>query len=106
MRSALRLAERRHAELRKQLLGETPMLGNSSYGTARAIRLRQYQEQLNELLMQYTEQHPDVRALRSQIADLEASNVSGDGNVNDTGTGDISNQFDILIPLVVTYIEA
>ncbi len=87
-RSALRLAQRRQAELRKQLLGETPMLGNSSYGTARAMRLRQYQEQLNELLMQYTEQHPDVQALRSQIADLEASNVSGSGNVNDTGTGD------------------
>ena len=51
-RSALRLAKRRFAELRKQLRGEKPLLDNSSYGAASAIKLRKYQEQLNSLLNQ------------------------------------------------------
>lgn len=74
-RAALRLAERRLSELRKQLRGEKPLLDNSSYGAASAVKLRKYQEELNTLLNQYTEQHPDVQALRATIADLKASKI-------------------------------
>lgn len=72
-RSALRLAERRHVELSKQLSGENPLLGLNNYESSTASRIRFYQEQLNTLLNQYTEQHPDILALRSTIADLEAN---------------------------------
>ncbi|MDH5765288.1 MAG: hypothetical protein OEZ38_04660 [Gammaproteobacteria bacterium] len=62
-RSALQLAERRYAELNRQLA--------SINATATSSKIRQYKEQLNLLLNQYTEQHPDVQAIKSTIADLE-----------------------------------
>ena len=66
-RSTLRLAERRHLELSKQNLE-----------SANANKIRLHQEQLDILLNQFTEQHPDVQALRSTIANLEANqNVEG-----------------------------
>jgi polysaccharide chain length determinant protein (PEP-CTERM system associated) len=86
-RSALRLAERRRAELRKLLRGEKPLLDNSSYGAASAIKLRKYQEQLNSLLNQYTEQHPDVQALRATIEDLKANKTVIEDDAVAAGTG-------------------
>ena len=86
-RSALRLAKRRFAELRKQLRGEKPLLDNSSYGAASAIKLRKYQEQLNSLLNQYTEQHPDVQTLRATIDDLKANKTVTEDDAVAAGTG-------------------
>ena len=86
-RSALRLAERRLSELRKQLRGEKPLLDNSSYGAGSAIKLRKYQEQLNSLLNQYTEQHPDVQALRATIEDLKANKTVTEDDAVAAGTG-------------------
>jgi polysaccharide chain length determinant protein (PEP-CTERM system associated) len=86
-RSALRLAERRLAELRKQLRGEKPLLDNSSYGAASAIKLRKYQEQLNSLLNQYTERHPDVHTLRATIEDLKANKAVPEDDAVAAGTG-------------------
>ena len=83
----LSLATRRLSGLRKQLRGESPLLDNSSYGAASAARLRQYHEQLNSLLNQYTEQHPDVQALRATIADMKANNNTGENEVIALGTG-------------------
>ena len=77
-RSAIRVAQRRIDELNKQLSGEKPLLGGSSTGSASAVRLRQYQNQLNVLLGQYTEQHPDVDELKSMIADLKAGMGAGE----------------------------
>jgi polysaccharide chain length determinant protein (PEP-CTERM system associated) len=75
-RGALRLAERRQSELRKQLSGETPLLDSDSYGAEAAVRLREYREELDSLLAQYTEAHPDVEALRKKIAALEANETA------------------------------
>jgi len=86
-RAALRLAERRLSELRKQLKGEKPLLGNSSYGAGSAIRLRKYQEQLNSLLTQYTEQHPDVQALIATIEDVKANKTVTEEDAVAAGTG-------------------
>jgi polysaccharide chain length determinant protein (PEP-CTERM system associated) len=72
-RSALRLAERRFAELSKQLKGEKPLLDES--------QLRQYQQQLGVLLNQFTEEHPDVQAIRSAIADMRANKGSANDSV-------------------------
>ena len=87
IRSELRLEKRRHSEMLKQLAGESPLLDNSSYGGAKVLKLRQFREQLEVLLSQYTEQHPDVQALRASIADVMARDVEDDGVV-DVGSGD------------------
>jgi polysaccharide chain length determinant protein (PEP-CTERM system associated) len=78
IRSAIRAAQRRIAELNKQLRGEKPLLDGRGGRVASAVKLRQYQEQLNVLLGQYTEQHPDVDELKSRIADLIAGMGAGE----------------------------
>ncbi|NOZ37669.1 MAG: hypothetical protein GXP11_06305 [Gammaproteobacteria bacterium] len=85
IRSELRLAKRRGSELLKQLGGESLLL--ESYDTAKVLKLRQYREQLEVLLSQYTENHPDVQALRASIADVMASDSVDDGLVG-VGVGD------------------
>ena len=70
-KSALEQARQRYGELRRQLSGEAPMLGVSN------DKLRSYREQLVDLLTQFTEEHPDVQALQSKIADLEAGGTGG-----------------------------
>ena len=87
-RSDLRLAEQRAVELTKQLKGEKPLLDSDSYQSANAIRLRHYQEQLDAMLNQYTEQHPDVQSLRSAIDELQANPTSGDDVEHSSSTGD------------------
>lgn len=91
-RSALRLAERRHIELSKQLKGEKPLLDPESYESSTAIKIYQYQDKLETLLNQYTEQHPDVQALRSAIADLEAKKDIDSNTVSTGGQGN-ANEF-------------
>lgn len=85
--SALRLAERRYAELQRQIKGESPILDSDSYQSENMRKMRAYQEQLDLLLNQYTEQHPDVRTLQSLIDELkaapetrEADGLTGDSN--------------------------
>ena len=86
VRSELRLAERRLSEMRKQLEGEAPLLGNSS--APHVMKLRRYREQLEILLNQYTEQHPDVQALRSSIADSLTNKGVGEDEFIGIGEGD------------------
>jgi len=86
--SALRLAKRKRVAMIKQLEGETPLLDNSSYGAPRVLKLRKYREQLEQLLTQYKEQHPDVRALRATIAELMADDNINEDEYIDSGTGD------------------
>ncbi len=88
IRSELRLAERRLLEMRTQLEGETPLLGNNDYSAPHIMKLRRYREQLEILLTQYTEQHPDVQALRSTIADSLANKGVGEDEFIGIGEGD------------------
>jgi len=88
IRSELLLAKRKHSQILKQLEGESPLIDNSSYGSSKGLKLREYREELDTLLSQYTEQHPDVQALRASIADLIANeNVSG-AEAPRVGSGD------------------
>ena len=88
IQSELRLAIRRHAEMQKQLAGESPLLDNNSYGASEVLKMRKLREQLETLLSQYTEQHPDVQALRATIADaMNNQNVASNEKV-DLGAGD------------------
>ena len=68
IRSDLRMAKQRLSEMTKQLKGELPVQGGSQLS-----KLQRYREQLENLLTQYTENHPDVQALRTMIADTLAA---------------------------------
>jgi polysaccharide chain length determinant protein (PEP-CTERM system associated) len=74
-KSSLALAQRSYSQLRKQLSGEEPVLG---VARSSAATLRKYEQQLNELLTQYTEDHPDVQALRARIAEVRARTKNQD----------------------------
>ncbi len=65
--SDLRMAKQRLSEMTKQLKGELPVQSGSQLS-----KLQRYREQLENLLTQYTENHPDVQALRTTIADTLA----------------------------------
>lgn len=78
-KSSLALAQQSYSQLRRQLSGQEPVLGDAR---SSAATLRKYREQLNDLLTQYTEDHPDVQALRARIAEVKArTNDQGDSMV-------------------------
>ncbi len=76
-RAAYRIARNRRDVLQQQLEGERPTWGIMQRGQASAAerqlqsQLESYQQQLDVLLLQYTEMHPDVMAIREVMADLE-----------------------------------
>jgi polysaccharide chain length determinant protein (PEP-CTERM system associated) len=75
----LSVANMRRTELEHQLHGESPLMaaGGEKNGNAgmpssdTATRLQQSQQQLDELLLNYTEKHPKVVELRNTIAELK-----------------------------------
>jgi polysaccharide chain length determinant protein (PEP-CTERM system associated) len=75
----LSVATVRRDELQRQLRGEYPLVpGGAAKGAAAgapasdtATRLQQSQQQLDELLLNYTEKHPKVIELRNTIAELQ-----------------------------------
>ncbi len=91
-RSSLNLAKQRLAELKKQLRGESPLLGmgGASYPSAFIMKLQLYENQLVELLNQYTDKYPDVLALKAKIAELKANKDSAlySGNAQYLSQGD------------------
>lgn len=76
-----RLAQQARAELTKQLEGEEPTFGlfnggNADDAGATDPQIADYKRQLDQLLLQYTDKHPKVIALRSTIAQLEAQKAA------------------------------
>lgn len=81
-RTALQVAETRRAELLSQLSGQTPYtpVADSSGAVARGeggaldttSQLQEAEARLQDLLLRYTDQHPEVIALRAQINELRA----------------------------------
>ena len=83
LQQKFRLASERRNEISKQLGGEEPTFGlfsPSSPDTAGASpvdgKLAEYRRQLDELLLQYTEKHPKVIALKETIVQLEAQQAA------------------------------
>ncbi|MFV2056614.1 MAG: XrtA system polysaccharide chain length determinant [Thiohalomonadales bacterium] len=79
----LREVEFRRDELKSQMLGEEPVFGifkNESeqqlYPHPLDDRIRQMQLDLNGLLLQYTEQHPQIISLKERIEDLTEKRVN------------------------------
>jgi polysaccharide chain length determinant protein (PEP-CTERM system associated) len=78
-KAALNLAARRRDELQRQLRGEAPVLSVAPPAIAGAgassdiaSRIRETQAKLDEMLLRFTDKHPDVIALRQTLADLSA----------------------------------
>jgi polysaccharide chain length determinant protein (PEP-CTERM system associated) len=72
-RLTLMVAEQKRDELQRQLAGEMPAMGSGGRAggpvdTATAIR--ETQARLDELLLRFTDKHPDVVAARRQLEDL------------------------------------
>jgi len=82
------LANRRD-ELRRQLDGEDPAAGSSDYDAGDPIdaEIAAIQSQIDQLLLQYTEKHPNIQSLRNRIEQLEALKASGGISSGSTGAG-------------------
>jgi polysaccharide chain length determinant protein (PEP-CTERM system associated) len=81
VRGQLEIAMKRRDALERQLKGETPVLTtgaaantgtNVNPGNDTATRIREAQARLDELLLRFTDKHPDVIALRQTLADLKS----------------------------------
>jgi polysaccharide chain length determinant protein (PEP-CTERM system associated) len=79
VRQAVALAESRRAELQRQLTGEDPFLfGFDSASAAPAgetgdvtFRIQEMEARLEEMLLRFTEKHPEVIAMKSTIDELK-----------------------------------
>lgn len=80
LKSQFSITEQRRDELRRQLQGEEPTFGifglgvNSKGAPATPIdaKLAEYQRELDQLLLEYTDKHPRVVALRQTMEQLKA----------------------------------
>ena len=74
-RLALTIAEQKRDELRRQLAGEQPVMGAAPGSAGGAVdtgtAIRETQARLDELLLRFTDKHPDVIAARRQLEDLK-----------------------------------
>lgn len=82
-RFELELARSREAELERQLGGETPVFGIMADGGARRAqtpeldqRIEAIEDEIDELLLRYTEEHPRVSSLVSQLERFEERRAS------------------------------
>lgn len=81
--------ESRLAEMRKQLKGDAPLSDSGQ----QIEKLRGYRKQLQDLLTQYTESHPDVQALRATIADVLASQNSEPVYIKENDAADLNPDY-------------
>ncbi len=84
MQAALDLALQKRNLLQSESVGEGPVYGavnplESDIGSPTEGQLAQYREKLAALSLQFTDNHPDILALKQVIADLEARGVQQDG---------------------------
>jgi polysaccharide chain length determinant protein (PEP-CTERM system associated) len=82
-RASLNIAVNRRQVLAGQLRGEQPYVTGTAPGTAdsaaaqglgtpTSFKIQEAEQKLQELLLRYTDKHPDVIAMRETIAQLEA----------------------------------
>ncbi len=76
---SLEEAVSRRSALKRQLKGEVPMFQNFGGGVASSpldARIQSLQSQISNLLLKYTEEHPEIKILKQTIADLEEQKKS------------------------------
>ena len=79
VRQSVALAESRRAELQRQLTGEDPFLFGIDPGSAQpsgesgdiTFRIQEMEGRLEEMLLRFTEKHPEVIAMKSTIDELK-----------------------------------
>jgi polysaccharide chain length determinant protein (PEP-CTERM system associated) len=83
VRTALSIAETRRGEIQRQLSGEEPFLfgfdsgepaqmaAGKGAGGDLTFRIQDLQRQLDDLLLRYTDKHPEVMAMRNTIEELK-----------------------------------
>lgn len=64
-------AMQRRDEMQRQLQNEEPLLNDSEGGGALDLRIQNLHAKMDELLLRYTDKHPEVVAAKKSIADLE-----------------------------------
>jgi polysaccharide chain length determinant protein (PEP-CTERM system associated) len=70
--NALTIAEQRRDELHRQLSSEQPLLGGLSGAAGdTGSQIREAQARLDELLLRFTDKHPDVIAAKRTLEDLK-----------------------------------
>ena len=81
--AALSIALKRRDALDRQLRGEAPLLSTASApaagGTAgdeTSARIKETQTKLDELLLKYTDKHPEVLALRETLVELQKRRIA------------------------------
>jgi polysaccharide chain length determinant protein (PEP-CTERM system associated) len=81
--AALSIAVKRRDALDRQLRGEAPLLSTASApaagGTAgdeTLARIKETQTKLDELLLKYTDKHPEVLALRETLVELQKRRIA------------------------------
>jgi polysaccharide chain length determinant protein (PEP-CTERM system associated) len=79
----------RRDELARQLEGEEPTFGlmGSTEGNPIDGQIARFKAQRDQLLLQYTEKHPNIQSLRNRIEQLEALKASGGISSGSTGAG-------------------
>jgi polysaccharide chain length determinant protein (PEP-CTERM system associated) len=79
LRAEYRQVSERRNELMRQLQGEEPTFGLTASAGASPIdsQIASYQARIDQLLVQYTDKHPEVVALKDTIARLEAEKAQG-----------------------------
>ena len=77
-RLQLKEAMKRRDELRRQVMGEEPVFGFGAGGEFQYssqnpydTKIAELEEKESELLLRFTDQHPDVKSIRQTIADLK-----------------------------------
>lgn len=93
-RSGLNVLVSQRDELNAQLRGQAPMMPNGRTGDAanagqRDIdgRIKESESRLEDLLLRYTEKHPEVLALQQTIVDLKARRANELQALRDGGGG-------------------
>lgn len=91
---ALREAVNRREAIRRQLAGEEPVFGIMGDAAITSpelqhieARIRGLQQRLDELLLNYTEKHPDVVAIKQTMETLEAEKAAELAALKEAGFG-------------------
>ena len=94
----IREVQNRRDELARQLAREQPVIeggaGTSWWGATSPYdaRIQNMEAQLDELLLRFTERHPDVISLRRTIADLEEQRRQDMALLNDADSASFAEQ--------------